>query len=397
MWIYLLIFLVALLGVSNTKLTRSTGYLACFFIFLALFVGLGDMLGGYDRYIYTDLFDGAYNVRIRDISVKETTLWGYKTEYGYVFLNYLISFITANRYIFILILTCLIYAMMYQSFKEYMDSYPIAIVLFLALMFFFTFTYLREITGVCFGWFAVRYAYRRKPILFFLFAYIAYICHNSAAILFPFYFLPAYKWRKSFVVLAMFVIFCIGLTPFPTSLFKAYSEVIDDGGRSASYQGDYDAGHFRLEYLIEAAFFMYLILINYDKIPNTRKNLMMLNSAIVFCAVITFFVRSSNGGRLGWYYAIGVISTMTTILTQRGVRSQLRPFLLIVCFFLYFRILNGWGMLLSPYKSFLTDGHREGDYIFEYYEYDLRYDEDKFYRPPFVLFKSKEELLREEL
>ena len=28
-----------------------------FFVALALFVGLGDMLGGYDRYIYGDLFD----------------------------------------------------------------------------------------------------------------------------------------------------------------------------------------------------------------------------------------------------------------------------------------------------------------------------------------------------
>jgi len=35
---------------------------------------------------------------------------------------------------------------------------------------------------------------------------------------------------------------------------------------------------------------------------------------------------------------------------------------------------------LSPYKTFFTNGHREGDYIYNIYEYDPQYDVDKFYK-----------------
>ena len=47
---------------------------------------------------------------------------------------------------------------------------------------------------------------------------------------------------------------------------------------------------------------------------------------------------------------------------------------------LYFRILLSWGLLLSPYKTFLTNGVREDDFIWEENEYDHRYDEDKLYK-----------------
>jgi len=52
----------------------------------------------------------------------------------------------------------------------------------------------------------------------------------------------------------------------------------------------------------------------------------------------------------------------------------------IVSFVLFLRILTSWGVLLYPYKTFFTNGHRENDYIFERYEYDYNYDKDKFYK-----------------
>ena len=54
--------------------------------------------------------------------------------------------------------------------------------------------------------------------------------------------------------------------------------------------------------------------------------------------------------------------------------------LIVVCFFLFVRILVAWGIQLYPYKTFFTNGHREGDFIYEKYEYDQNYDKDKFYK-----------------
>lgn len=57
----------------------------------------------------------------------------------------------------------------------------------------------------------------------------------------------------------------------------------------------------------------------------------------------------------------------------------LRLFVSTMVFVLYMRILTGWGMLVMPYKTFLTDGFRKGDETYERYEYDHAYDNDKFY------------------
>jgi hypothetical protein len=64
--------------------------------------------------------------------------------------------------------------------------------------------------------------------------------------------------------------------------------------------------------------------------------------------------------------------------------SGFHLFLIVLSFFLYFRILRGWGeggyQILYPYKTFLTNGHRDPDRTYDEYEYDYRYDKDKFYR-----------------
>ena len=59
--------------------------------------------------------------------------------------------------------------------------------------------------------------------------------------------------------------------------------------------------------------------------------------------------------------------------------KNIAPLSLLISVFLYFRILILWGVLLYPYKSFFTNGHRDYDPVYEQYEYDVRYDIDKFY------------------
>ena len=59
------------------------------------------MLGGYDRYIYGELFDEVADVRLAGGDVKTAYIFElYASEWGFSWLNVGISYITANRYIF---------------------------------------------------------------------------------------------------------------------------------------------------------------------------------------------------------------------------------------------------------------------------------------------------------
>lgn len=384
MFIYLVwFFLSVLLFYGTLKASKKVQVqLSAFFLLaLGIFVGLGDMLGGYDRYIYGQLFDS-----MADFNHTGGNPWlspsfaFYGSEFGYGTFCALLTYVTSNRYIFIFIMTMVIYVLLIRSLSKYVDNMPFAVVMFMGLWFFFTFTYLRQVIGCTIAWLSIQYIIKREWKRFLLVMFIAYSFHNSAIVFLPMYLVPIRKFSQKQILTVMAAALLIGLSPVPQALFAAYGEVDADRVNAASYE--MDAG-FRWAYLIEASFFLYVILRNYKNISNHAKDVVMLNIALVFCAILLVFIRSENGGRLGWMFMIGVMCTLSNICVKNKKLLAQGVLMFAVCFLLFFRILNGWGVLLNPYKTFLTDGYRAGDYIHKYYEYDDRYDENKLYRPVF--------------
>jgi len=384
MYIYILILVLALAGAFLLKQgsTKSTVFLVCWLATLALFVGFSDMLGGYDRYIYGELFDEVADVRRAGGEIQSAYIFElYSSEFGFSWLNVAISYITANRYIFILILTIVIYSLLFISFKKYVDNYPFALVLFMGLIFFFTFTYLRQLVGVGVGWLSIEYVYKRKLWKFLAIVLLATLIHNSAIILLPIYFLPIKQYSKKLVIVLMVFCFIVGITGIPSAVFDIYGSVSEMEGRGQNYAQN-EVG-FKIEYILEAFFFLYFILRNYEKVPKTPTRIVLLNMALLFCAVLLIFSRSLNGGRLGWYYLIGLISTLSLVVPNgKRIGGQFLVLSIFSCFLFLRILLFAWGPLgtLYPYKSFFTNGVRKGDWVHDKWEYDQDYDRDKFYR-----------------
>ena len=384
MYIYILILVLALAGAFLLKQgsTKSTAYLVCWLATLALFVGFSDMLGGYDRYIYGELFDEVADVRRAGGNIQAAYIFElYSSEFGFSWLNVAISYITANRYIFILLLTIVIYALLFISFKRYVDNYPFALVLFMGLIFFFTFTYLRQLVGVGVGWLSIEYVYKRKLWKFLTIVLLATLIHNSAIILLPIYFLPIKQYSKKLVIVLMVFCFILGITGIPSAVFDIYGSVSEMEGRGQNY-AENEVG-FKIEYILEAFFFLYFILCNYEKVPKTPAKIVLLNMALLFCAVLLIFSRSLNGGRLGWYYLIGLISTLSLVVPNaKRIGGQFLVLSIFSCFLFLRILLFAWGPLgtLYPYKSFFTNGVRKGDWVHDKWEYNQDYDLDKFHR-----------------
>lgn len=379
MALYIIIFLViVILYVMTLYNPQSARVLMVIMAFLAIFVGISDMLGGYDRYIYGELFDQLANRMRSGKNIFASALFrSFVSEFGYCFLNVGVALFSANRYIFILVATLIIYICLYFSFKQHTNNYAFAIILFLGLWFFFSFTYLRQVLSASIAWLALIYVSKRDLKRFLIVVFIAATFHNSAIILLPLYFIPVRPFEKTAILIVMGVIFLLGLTDGPATLFETYGEVMED---ARVQQNLADTSGFREAYLVEAVFFLFLILTNYDLITETEKQTVMTNTALVFCGILLFFVKSENGGRLAWFYMIGVISTLTYVATWQQRVTYKAMALIAVSFLLFMRILIGWGVFLSPYKTFFTDGARNGDYIYNKYEYDHQYAKDKFYR-----------------
>jgi hypothetical protein len=384
MWIYILIFIIAVFLYIVTKETneQSKLVLGLYLLGLALFVGCADMLGGYDRYIYGEVFDQMAIVTQNDGNVLATAGYSlFATEWGYLWFNQLMGYVTLNRYVFIFTVTCVIYTLLFISIKRYCRNYPFAVIVFLGLWFFFTFTYLRQVMAATIGWLAIKYVIDRKPIQFFLIVFIAFTFHNSALVLAPFYFVPAKKFDQVFVFFVLVAALAIGMGNLLTGLV-AESDAFIDATRAEQNAAIIEEGTFRIAYFIEAIVFAGLLLSKYDAFDeNSRREMVLLNMALVFCAILLVFVRSENGGRIAWHYMIGIISSVTHLATSpKHKSSALTSALMMMFCILFIRIVISWGVLLSPYKTFFTDSHREGDFIYNMYEYDTQYDIDKFYK-----------------
>lgn len=378
MWLYILIYFIVVLIVGSAKKQKQQqDYFKYIMIFLAVFVGITDMFGGYDRYIYCELWDEVADA-IRDgVDVRETRIFEYYTkEVGFLAWNLITALVSRNRYIFILLTTFLLYFLLYRGIKRQTENPLFALIPFFALTFFFSFTYLRQMLAAGFAWQALQYVEKRNLKMFALWVLIGFSFHNSALIFFPVYFIPFRKFNLKWSAYAILASLILGVSGFSSALFDAYASVDAERINAAGYSIDIG---FRWAYLIEALFFYYFIHRYYDKLGNDNSSLIGLNLSIIFCCILLLFIKSDNGGRLGWYFLIGLYSILSSIFA--GKKKLANPlFMIIVCLFLYIRILNIWGIQLYPYKTFFTPGIREGDNIEEIYEYDHNYDKDKFYR-----------------
>lgn len=387
MWLYLLIFFIPVLlyfGTLKSGNGRSVLQLAVFLSGLAMFVGLGDMLGGYDRYIYGDVFDSIANVTNVGQSYWVNDSFEYfPSEEGWTVLNILLSFFTDNRYIFILAITLLTYTLLFISLRRYASNYPFALVLFLGLWFYFSFTYLRQVLGATLVWLAIPYIVKRNPWKFCAIVLLAWTIHKSAIIFLPVYFIAHRSFTRRQILVFMALALVAGVSPLPNALFNAYGDMSE-----VELQNDYSAsGGLRVAYFLEAAFFLWLMMRDGAKDDSDITRRVLFNIACLFCATLLFFIRSENGGRLSWYYMIGVICTLTDIAVSRTAVRGIAQLLIVVCLVLYVRVYSSWNSykMLYPYKTFLTNGYRNDDPIRDSYEYDHNYDYNKFYREPFRL------------
>jgi putative capsular polysaccharide biosynthesis protein len=370
--------------VSSNKEGKD-GWLIGIFLLLALIVGMADMLGGYDRYIYCELFDeNADSIRSGGPFFNtQITLWGYHKELAYVIWNSLVAYITPNRYLYILITTFFIYTLLFISLRDVFRKYPISILVFMGLWFFFTFTYLRQALAVSCAWLSYKYVMKREFVPFFILWFIAYKFHNSAIIFFIFYFLPQKKWAKSTIVLILIAAFILGVSGVPMTIYHLYDDALDTQ-RASSYAIDLPG--VRYDYIAEVLIMITLIFNRYEKIPEDREHLIYLNGALMFCIILLVFLHSSNAGRQSWYYMLGMIYILSFLSGQNMSFDNYSKAIYLLVTILFLRFVINWGVLISPYKTFLTDGHRENDPVYQEFEYDDRYNVDKFYRPAINIY-----------
>ena len=391
MLVYLIAYLSILYIVFRSQYNstrRINSLLVVWIIYIELICGLRDMLGGYDSYIYGEVFDNTSDGIDRGLPFFSLAALDFNpTEPGYAIYNIVLGYVTANRYIFLFITSIVIFTCLYYHIRRYCKYPEFSFFILFCMWYFFTFTYLRQVLAACIAWFAIPYAIERKPMKFFLIVALAATFHNSAVLLGLLYFIANKRFTKKQILTYIVLSLLVGLTPVGTVLFGIMGGAMNEE-KVAGALAHVNTG--RIEYVLEAGFFFALIYYKYNDIAKDKLSTCMLNVALLFMFVLTFFVRFTDGGRMSWFFLIGIASIVGQV-SQNGANIRSLRFIIITGLSaLYIRILIGWGVYLTPYKTFLTEGYRSNDWIRERYEYDYNYDKDKLYRPVLKIFKADE-------
>ena len=383
LYIYFLVFFIAFIYFVSTwrkKQASSLKLLAAMMAYMAIFIGIGDMIGGYDRYIYGEMFDVIADEIRRDGNLTRVYYFVNGQEWGYFAWELFISIFTRNRYIFILATTIMMYLLYFMAFKKYINQYPIAVIVFLGFFFFFSITYMRQALAVGVVWNGLHYIWERKMMKFLIVIAIAVSLHNSALVFLPCYFIANRFYSDDKVWIFFGVCLLIGLTPIPAYLLSVTGEAIDMSYRTDRYVANEMMG-VRFEYILQVVVLYYIIYNNKYLFKNNKINLTFLNLLYIYFGILLVFIRFGQGGRFGWFFIMAVIYLFTKIYISKKVVNDVRAIILILCFVLFYRIATSWSFNLTPYETFLTPGYPSGaDYIFETWEYDKSYVDNKFYR-----------------
>ena len=311
---FFILFLAIRTDQDSQNLTLSS--LAIWTIFICFVCGFRDMLGGYDCYIYGEVFDVTSNELDRGVPFNLTTAFRLnEKEQGYALLNVLVGYISANRYIFLLIISIITFASLFHHIKNYTKYPHLSFFILFCLFYFFTFTYLRQVLAACISWYSIPFAVKRKPIQFFLIVALAASFHNSALLFGLIYFISNKRFSKQQIIFSLIASLLLGLTPIATTIFDVLGGSVNEEKAMGSLSS---TGSVRIEYILEAVFFLALIIYRYDGIAKDKLSTCMLNISLMFMFILTFFVKFTDGGRMSWFFLIGIASTIAEIAQEEN-------------------------------------------------------------------------------
>ncbi|MDO5571243.1 MAG: EpsG family protein [Bacteroidales bacterium] len=382
---YLLIFLFVLLftsyDVRETEISSNQRNIFVFLIalVLSLFVGLRDMIGGYDVYIYGEIFDITPAITSFDSFMKivrgEDTSLPQILEPGFLAFGGIVKLFDDSRYTFFLILSVLSYMLIFKAFNKYMPFVFLAIFIFSCKFTLMSFVYVRQMLAMSIVWAAIPYIINRDIIKFFLLMLIAFLIHNSSLIFLPLYFLGLNTYKKPVILIALIGSFVLGLTTsFFSSALGTVGEAMDL--EKASVYANVSGGDVNIYYAIEAAIIGIGLYFTREKFYSSKISTLFFNIAICYVCSTFITMRDATGVRLVWYFMIGMVYAVSSLAYCFKDSPALRNAVLVTIFIyfsaLHFRLLMIWDSGdMMPYQTFLSDTQRPT--IWTDREYTLKY------------------------
>lgn len=319
---------------------------------LCLVCGLRDESVGVDTIAYVKTFESE--------SVLNTILLNGegKFEIGYKFIVQILHHITNNANFFVLICTVIAFIGFYYFIKENCkDNYQIALLIFMAFLYYTTFSALRQSIALAIGINSVTFLKRRNWIKASLLIIIGSLFHSTELVLFIMVPLSITKWNRKKIYTAIAIAFAVILLfPRIMNVVVKYFPVYDRYTTSdlMNYNGSF-IGLFSIMTMALVAISIYKIAVNYHIYDDAYKTVIII-SIIGSIFAISFDLVSHQFAMLGRVtrFFIPYIMVLSANIYSQMMYKKIFNWIVILLMGIFFvSKMNANVYEIIPYKTFI--------------------------------------------
>ncbi|MDB4161959.1 EpsG family protein [Bacteroidia bacterium] len=354
MFVYLLLFFLVSIPVF-LKDAKKTILLAI--AVMILVAGFRDMIGGFDVYIYGEVFE----LPVIRILLFDLFEWGFRLTYV------LLRQVAETRETMFMVFSILVLGIHSYQIKKLSPLVGLSLFIYFAKFYLMSFVYLRQGLAMGIVWFAIPLLQDKKYTKALLIVALAFFFHKSSIIFLPFFFICKYKFSSIQIVILTMLLFIVVLSPIG-SWFTVYLGELSGEDKIGRYAAKSSGINFF--YFIEVLFFGAIIL-RYKSRFYQNNNVLVLNGFLVYIWVILFSLTNATFIRLGWYYFMFSPIALAYLITYlRGSTVKMLGKLLFYVYYslIFFRLLLVYdGGDFMPYKATFQDFERNGNWEFMEY------------------------------
>lgn len=325
---------------------RNTLALAFFFGILTILIMFRHEDVGNDTRNYIHYFITFSNIdweRLRTVNI----------EFGYTFFNKVISLISKEPQLFLMVAAIAVSGMIYPTYKRLSTDASLTIVLFCTMStFVMMFSGIRQMLAVGLGFVAYSFVRERKLLWFLAVVLIAMTFHTSAFMLFAMYPLYYARINKKWLIVVIPVMLAVFV--FNNQIFGFLLGILQRFSRFDSVVGT--TGAYTMIILFALfSIFSYII-------PDESKldeETIGLRNFLLFALLIQMFAPLHTlAMRMNYYYIIFIPLLIPKIIESRSERWQQVAIVsryIMVAFFLAYFFINassGGSLNVFPYHFF---------------------------------------------
>jgi hypothetical protein len=354
MFPYLFLFAFAAYLYLNQNASKIT--LGVFSFFMILICGFRDMIGGFDVYIYAEIFENINKDYFNEYF-----------ELGFVLYFKIIRFLGSSRELMFFSTALLMIGLHTSTISKDYSSKGVAIFIYFCKFFLFTFVYLRQGLAMGILWLAIPYLLANKRWKAYVLVGLAFFFHKTALVFALLVLVCHYQFKKQQFFIIMSVAAAVALTPVGTFAASFFSENIDQ--KYEGYAAQFTEVNFL--YVIEAGLLIFLLLKYRLSFYQTPKGTLVFNGVVLYTFFIVLSLTNATFVRLSWYFLIFYcfgLAYIYSFITQPKWRFTYRLVVFVYFSLVFFRLLIYYdGGDFMPYKSIFEDFDRGG--MWEHMEY----------------------------